>query len=605
MKSKTVKKILTLTMSAILAMGTLAGCGQKAGDAGASSAAADADDGGAAADDGAAAAADTGSDDAGSDETFAAEDIVDFTFFGGMPGTEINSGNNEIQDLIAEKTGVRLKETWLTGQTVSEAIGSIIASGTYPDLIDGGDGCQDLYNEGVLVAWDEYLESGKYPNLTNYYTKAEWDQFRQDDGHIYWCNVFQNTKGEPTGTTHNDEAFWIQARVLAWDNYPKIETLDQYFDLLERYAAANPTVKDANGNDMDVIPYTCLCDDWRYFCIENAPQFLDGYPNDGSVIVDFEGKDPTVVDYNTTDTAKRYFKKLNEEYAKGIVDKDFGTQKYDDYIAKLSNGNVLAMCDQYWDFMQINDSFRNTGLEDEGCNFVPLGLTIDPGMEQRWHTYGDTLNVASGIAVTTSCSDPDLAFSFLNKMLDQDIHNLRFWGVEGEDYLVDENGLFYRTPEIRANISDPKYRADHLCFYSYLPQYGGTSDDGLNANMPEEQPSEFFDALAKPLQDCFSAYGCKTYPEMIGSVKEDVNATHPWFPMWSYSNNLDTSTEGGIAWTKMGETKHEWLPKVVMSSNFDSEWENYMKAYSDCKPEDFLAEMQEEVNRRIEAKANE
>ena len=57
--------------------------------------------------------------------------IVDMTFFAGMPGTEINSGNNEIQDMIAEKTGVRLKETWLTGQTVAEAIGSIIASGTY------------------------------------------------------------------------------------------------------------------------------------------------------------------------------------------------------------------------------------------------------------------------------------------------------------------------------------------------------------------------------------------------------------------------------------------------------------------------------------------
>ena len=405
------------------------------------------------------AAAQAASDDGGaSDDGEVAEgDIVDFTFFGGMPGTEINSGNNEIQDIIAEKTGVRVKETWLTGQTVAEAIGTIIASGTYPDLIDGGDGCLDLYNEGVLVPWDEYLESGKYPNLTNYYTPAEWDQFRQDDGHIYWCNVFQNTKGEPTGTTHNDEAFWVQARVLEWDNYPKIETLDEYFDLLERYAAANPTVKDANGNEMDVIPYTCLCDDWRYFCIENAPQFLDGYPNDGSVIVDFDGKDPTIVDYNTTDTAKMYFKKLNEEYGKGIIDPEFATQTYDEYIAKLSNGNVLGMCDQWWDFaFTVNDVFKQTGLDKKGCNYIPLGLTIEKGMETDWHTYGDTLNVASGLGVTTACEDPDIAFAFLNAMLDQDIHNLRFWGVEGVDYLVDEKGLFYRTPEMRANMGRSK-----------------------------------------------------------------------------------------------------------------------------------------------------
>ena len=31
--------------------------------------------------------------------------------------------------------------------------------------------------------------------------------------------------GEDKTTTHNDEAFWVQARVLEWANYPKIQTL--------------------------------------------------------------------------------------------------------------------------------------------------------------------------------------------------------------------------------------------------------------------------------------------------------------------------------------------------------------------------------------------
>ena len=82
---------------------------------------------------------------------------------------------------------------------------------------------------------------------------------------------------------------------------------------------------------------------------------------------------------------------------------------------------------------------------------------------------------------------------------------------------------------------------------------------------------------------------------MIGSKVCELGI---WYPMYSYSNAMTTETPGGVAWTKMGETKHKWLPKVVMSSNFDSEWENYMKAYNDCKPEDFLAEMQEELERR-------
>ena len=35
-------------------------------------------------------------------------------------------------------------------------------------------------------------------------------------------------------------------------------------------------------------------------------------------------------------------------------------------------------------------------LDEQGCNYVPLGLTIDEGMENRWHNYADTLNNSSG-----------------------------------------------------------------------------------------------------------------------------------------------------------------------------------------------------------------
>ena len=528
-------------------------------------------------------AADTSSDDSSA----SSGDVKEFDMFIAMPGTEINP-DNEIQQMIADKTGVKVKETWLTGQTDAEAIGTIIAGGDYPDFINGGDAMMQLYDNDVLVPWDDYLD--KYPNLKAFYTDEEWDKFRMDDGHIYWMNVFGNTLGESKTTTHNDEAFWVQAKVLAWDNYPKIETLDEYFDLLERYYAEHKTLDDGT----EIIPYTMLCEDWRYFCLENAPEFLDGYPNDGSVIVDKENL--KIVDYNTTPTAKMYFQKLNEEYNKGIVDVEFGTQTYDEYISKLSTGRVLGMCDQNWDFnFTITDVFKQSGLDKEGCNYIPLGLTAKKGMENRWHTYDDTLNMSSGVAITTSCEDIDAAFQFLDDLCTQEIRDLRFWGVEGVDYNVDENGLFYRTEEQRNNWANDEYKASHICQYSYMPQYHGTSEDGKNANKPEEQTSEFFDTLAQPVIDVFNAYGATTYPELIGSVKEKNG---PWFPMYSYSNNMTTDTPGGVAWVKMGETKHEWLPKVVMAGDFESTWNEYMDAYNACNPQDFLDEMQAELERR-------
>ena len=517
--------------------------------------------------------------------------VKEFTAFFAVPGTEIND-DNEIQQKIAEITGAKCKETWLTGQTAEEAVGTMIAGGEYPDFIDGGDGMAQLYDAGALVALDDYIDD--YPNIKEYLTDQEWDKLRQEDGHIYWIQQFQNIYGEEKATIHNDEAFWIQTRVLEWAGYPEVKTMDQYFDLIEAYQEANPTMEDGTEN----IPYTILCEDWRYFCLENAPQFLDGYPNDGSVIVDPE--ELKVIDYNTTPTAVKYFQKLNEEYHKGIVDPESFTQTYDEYIAKLSTGRVLGMIDQWWNFAyNVNDSLKQQGLDEQGCDYVPLPITIEEGIQNRWHCSGSVLNEASGLAITTSCEDVEGALQFIDDLLSQEVHDLRYWGVEGEDYEVDENGLFYRTEEQRLEASDTAYKASHLCTYSYFPQYAGTSRDGINAMQPQYQPTEFFDGLSDDVKKCFEAYGAETYVDMLGTSE----APGPWYPMYSYSNNMTTSTPGGMALTKMGEIKHEYLPKVVMAEDFDAAWDEYMEAYESCDPQAFLDEMQEELDRRMEEAA--
>lgn len=520
-------------------------------------------------------------------------EIIDMTMFSAMPGNEINS-NNDIQEMIAELTGVRVKEHWLTGgQTAWEAVSSILASGNLPDFIDGVDGMDLLYDAGVLVAWDPYLE--KYPNLKELYTDAEWELFRQDDGHIYWADVFNNTYGEARDTIHNDGAFWIQVRVLEWAGYPQIDTLDQYFTLIEAYIAANPTMPDGTKN----VGYTALCDDWRYFCIESPGQFLAGYPNDGSVIVNTTGySKPTIEDYNTSNVTHDYLMALNSAYKAGVVDPYFATRTYDQYISLMSTGAVLGMFDQYWDFAySISGPFMSNGLSDIGCDYVPLGITAPGVTRNQWHNYSDAVNNYSGIAVTTSCKDPDVAFRFLSNLLTQEVHDLRFWGIEGVDYLVDSDGLYYRTEQMRRNWKTDTYQANHCCTYSYMPQWLGTSRDGINAMMPYEQTSEYYATLPTPVAECLKAYRANSIVDMLHS---DRNVEYgPWYPMYSFSNAMTYETPGGVAYVKITDIKHEWIPKVVMATDFEAAWKSYMQAYAGAHPEDFIGEMQEELDRRI------
>ena len=555
------KKLLCLLMAAVMTASVFTGCGDSKKESGADTST-DAD----AADDG---------------------EIKEFAAFFAVLCSEINDDNG-IQQIIAEKTGAKVKETWLTGQTAEEAVGTLIAGGEYPDFVDGGSQSVQLYQAGALVALDDYIE--KYPNIKELFTEQEWDQLRQDDGHIYWLPQFSNIYGEEKECTHNDEAFWIQTRVLKWADYPEIRTMDEYFDLIESYNEANPTMEDGTAN----IPYTILCEDWRYFCLENAPEFLDGYPNDGSVIVDPDTQ--TIIDYNTTDTAVAYFKKLNEEYKKGIVDPESFTQTYDEYIAKISSGRVLGMIDQWWDFAYTGyDAIKAAGLDKQGCSYVPLPITIDRSVKNQWHNSGGVLNVSGGLAVTTSCEDVEGALQFVNDLLGQEIHDLRFWGEKGVDYEVNGDGTYYKTVEMRTNASDSAYKASHLCTYSYFPQWLGTSRDGINAMKPDGQPQEFFDGLADDVKECFNAYGVMTYVDMLGTSP----APGPWYPMYTFSQTMTTDTEGGTAWLKMGEVKHEYLPKVVMADDFDAGWAEYMEAYNACNPDAFIAEMQTELDRRI------
>lgn len=53
------------------------------------------------------------------------------------------------------------------------------------------------------------------------------------------------------------------------------------------------------------------------------------------------------------------------------------------------------------------------------------------------------------------------------------------------------------------------------------------------------------------------------------------------------------------AWVKIGEVKHEWLPKIVMADDYEAAWADYMEVYEATNPQDFLGEMQAELDRRM------
>lgn len=516
------------------------------------------------------------------------EEIKTYTAFMAVPG-HVLTNNNRMWNKIAEKIGAKAEVNWLNGQqTASERIGVMIARGAYPDFIDGSDGTSALLEAGAFIPLDEYIDD--YPNIKDYLSEQVWNQLRQKDGHIYYIPQFGIVQGENMATQHSDEAFWIQKRVLEWADYPQPKTLDEYFKLIEDYIAANPET-DGQKN----IGFEILCDDWRYFCLENPPQFLAGYPNDGCAIVDPETKEARI--YDTIPEAKLYYQKLCEEYNKGIIDPETFTMSYEQYLGKLSSGCVLGMVDQYWEFQNVDNSLASQGMDDR--TYVPLGIVADASIADAYRSQNG-FNVSNGLGISVSCKNVEGALKFINDLLEPEIMNLRFWGEEGVDYEIDEEGVFYRTEEQRANAIDVNSYYGNLCDYMYFPHYEGMMADGKNTVSPGNQPGEFYATLSDIDQRILNAYGYQKWTDFLTLADED----QPWFPLYSATNNWMPNTPYGIAKLNMEEVKRKWLPKVIISSEneFEENWEAYMDEYhSKVDIEAYESELTAEVARRIAA----
>ena len=100
------------------------------------------------------------------------KEIKHFTAFFPTEGNSLEYGNI-MKAKIAEVTGAECEELWLSGQTKEQALNSYIASGRYPDFIQGG---KTLYEAEALIPIDEYWE--EYPNIRQYMTNEQWDMLR-------------------------------------------------------------------------------------------------------------------------------------------------------------------------------------------------------------------------------------------------------------------------------------------------------------------------------------------------------------------------------------------------------------------------------------------
>lgn len=474
--------------------------------------------------------------------------------------------DNKITKLLKEELGVTLKYEIVAPDNVDQKIGVMLAGGDFPDLVGTTDLQLRLLEGGALRRLDDMLATGDYPNISEhvepYIKKMSYTGGEVEDG-LYIIPNYNRFYGDITGGTYYGPAFWIQKRVLEDAGYPPLEnmTLEKYFKLIEDFKAKNPET-----NGIPTVGFEVLASVGREWGMTNPPALLAGSPNNGGVIVD----DNNVAQiYADKDVAKRWFKFLNEQYNKGLVDPESFTLTYDQYIAKLSTGAVLGMHDQGWNFQLATDSLRSEGKDE--YTYVPL-MPVYEGVTP-WYADRDVMNTNQGFGVSVTSKHPEKALKFIDVMLSEPWQKVLSWGIEGEDYHVDDNGRFYRTEEQRANARDLTWRASNRleALLDVLPKHQGQFSDG-NAYSPDDQPEEFFATLSDYDKNFMEQYGKKTWREFVNQPPENPK----YYPAW----NIGLPDDAAQVNQQLTDTAVAHLPKVISGStaDFESNWQAYVDA---------------------------
>lgn len=548
------RKVVSLMLVSAMVAGMLAGCGSDSGSS----------KGGSSTETGSAAEASSLGETADD-----ADDKSPITFEYFNADGKNGNWDNPVAKAITEATGVTLDVSYPVASQgdAKEDIALMIANDEYPDMIYAKGSATDLYQAGALIDMTDLIE--KYgPNIKKMYgAEMEKLKWSQDDPGIYQLSYAGvNQKTLTTGGSCQ-----IQWAALKENDYKYPKTLDEYEKMIKSYLAAHPKTEDG----LDMIGITMSASDWHWMITLGNPAGLiaDASPDNGQWIIDDEYN----VHYkHVTDEEKEYFKWLCRMYNEGILDPNFATQTDDDYIAKVASGRVVAITDAEWHYSQCEATLVADGKVDQ--TYVGLPVTLREDQVEKALLYQGT-TVGWGIGITKSCEDPVRAIKFLDYLCSDEGQILYHWGIEGENYFLDDDGQPYRTDEEVAKAqSDPDYAKNTgIDNYTGFPIYGtgSYSEDGFPYT-PTTKESVIANYNTAEKEGC-EAMGFEMLTDMFAQPEEfDLL---PYSALWAYQQPQELAEKQTI----LDEIAWPGLVKCVTGTEdeFDGNWESMVQELTD------------------------
>ena len=428
MKKKSLQKALAIAIAAVMSLGTLAGCGSSEtttesaapAETTAESTAETADAAATEAASTEAAAAEGGGMDTW--EPFAENVTLQVPVYDrgveGVPDVVNNYWTQWIQENFGDQWNVTVEFVPITRNDVMTDYALLASAGTLPTMLMEFDypKLAQWANEGYLTTFDMNEFASVAPTYYNRMVELNQLQYSTMDGDTYF--VF--AERPYSNTSYSWQVFvrmdWLEQ--VGYDHVPT--TREEYLDAMQKIMDAGICEHPGGGSML-----TGLGSD----------------QNDAFRTMPFDEKEWAVYgDYNIVAMSWEPNKKLvqyaNEEYNLGITNPEYYVTDNETAKANFVNGGQYS----FGGYISGNVDFLTAFYEQN-----PDGkLAIQPAD----YVYGETsayraenpFGMMVGFSSSASEDEIKAAWMYLEWMSQEDVLFTLQWGVEGENYTLDESG---------------------------------------------------------------------------------------------------------------------------------------------------------------------
>jgi len=488
----------------------------------------------------------------------------------------------EFTDPIAEKikelTGVTLEIEHAVGGD-EQAIPLMVASGDYPDMIFAKGDTGLLVDAGAIIPLDDYIEE-KGDNLKALYgDNLQRLKYSEEDPTIYTVGTY----GVNSVSWETDGNMQIQHAILKDQGYPEIKTIYQFEEAIQKYIDKYPQI-----NGQDAIGLCLMGSDWRWLItVGNVASATAGIPDDGEWKIDDETQ--TAMYKYFDDGVREYMKWLNHMNAIGLLDPESFTHQEDVYYAKLASGRVLGTATPMWGTNDAKKALVGAGMEERTT--APLAVTLSEDIPAATRkNYG--FSGGHGIGICESSENKDKAFEFLDWMCTEEAQILINWGIEGEDYYYDENGVRRLTPEKEEMFKTDKdfTKKTGIVKYQYpFPQQGDGAIDSTGNYFTLKNKEQVLSNMTETEKETLAAYGKELWIDFFPTPEELGVSKHG--QAWQF--NVPADSELGIFNQKSEDYVKQAATQAILGSpeNFDTAWDEMLAKFKEMGVESANEEM--------------